>query len=152
MILIILILAPLFLGGSILASSRLRSRIEKSESPVLFRRRPGWDTAFVIVGGCFVFRASMDAGYLGLLGQACGFLLSAEFFLVAWHNLKVAFGDPGAMVGMRYVAWRSVTSGTWDSDTLEVITAAGKRTRVSIPSHLKDRVEQIASTNILNSS
>lgn len=150
---VILILAPLFVGGSIVASRRLRSLVYGGGNTIAFRRPPGWDTAFIVIGGLFVFKATLDAAYLGRLAQVCGFALCIEFFWVAWLNAGVVLSSAGIMVGMRYAPWRSFVRYDWTSQrTLELVTRSNRRTRIRVPDRRRDDVADLVDRHVYGTS
>jgi len=146
---VVLILAPLFVGASLLASGRLRRLVRRGARPVRFRNPPSVETALIIVGGGFVTAAAFDSAHLGLLAQSCGFLLSAEFFIVAWLNTSVRLSEAGVMVGMRFTLWQRFSDCVWtENRKLHLITPSGKRTRLTVPDSVRDQVQRLIETSI----
>ena len=101
-----LILAPLLLGASIIAYWRLRQHVFGAQAPVVIFFQKRWNVLLIVMGGVVLFRGAAISDGVGVVPQAFGFLLSLEFFYIAYATIRVTMSARGLLMGMRYMPWQ----------------------------------------------
>lgn len=146
----VLIAAPLILGLSVAAHLRLRRHMYASPEPIASFRNFRWNSGLIAVGGVFLFREAAGVQGLGGLAQVCGFLLSLEFFYVAYANVQVVMSPRGLLLGMNFTPWRRFAGYAWLSEeNLELRSRREKRYRLQVPEEMRAVVTKILDQNIL---
>jgi hypothetical protein len=147
---LILILAPLILGLSILAHRRLLRLVHAGTEPVVIFRIRRWNSAFIAAGAVFLVREALARSPSGSLAQICGLILAAEFIYVAYAHLRVSMGSGGLLLGMSFSPWRRFSGYEWLEDgCLELRSRSGRRFRIRVPGCVRPQVQEIVDLNIL---
>ena len=103
---IVLILAPILLGASIVAYWRLRRHVSNTQKPVVVFLQKRWDVLLIVTGGIVLFRGAAISDGVGFVPQLFGFLLSLEFFYIGYATIRVTMSARGLLMGMRYMPWQ----------------------------------------------
>lgn len=148
MIQTVLVLAPLMLGLSIVAYWRLRRHVCGAEPVAVFWQRR-WNAVLVLIGGLVLFRGAAISDGVGLVPQMFGFLLSLEFFYIAYANIRVIMSERGFLMGMRYMPWQRFSGYSWKTDSQLELTTRLRRYRLRVPALIKPKVQEIVDLHIL---
>jgi hypothetical protein len=145
----VLILAPLMLGVSIVAYWRLRRLMyDNPESVVVFLQKR-WNTLLIVVVGLVLFRGAAISYGVGIVAQVFGFLLSLEFFYLAYINIRVMMSARGVLIGMRFLSWQHFSGYEWLTDRDVVLISQQQRYRFRVPVQVKSDVQEILELNFL---
>lgn len=148
MIQTVLILAPLMLGLSIGAYWRLRRHVCDAKPVAVFWQHR-WNAVLILIGGLVLFRGAAISGGVGLVPQMFGFLLSLEFFYIAYANIRVIMSGRGFLMGMRFMPWQRFSGYAWKTDSQLELTTRFRRYRLRVPAQLKAPVQEIVDLHIL---
>ncbi|MDA0708828.1 MAG: hypothetical protein O3B73_01300 [bacterium] len=149
MIQAVLILAPIMLGASITAFWRLRRIMRDSPQPIVVFLQKRWSALLVVSGGLVLSRGAFISDGVGLVAQVFGFLLSLEFFYLAYVNVCVMMSARGVLMGMRFLPWQHFSGFEWRNDRDVTLTAKRKQYRFRIPVQVKPEIEELLELNIL---
>ncbi|MBT3601530.1 MAG: hypothetical protein HOE48_02690 [Candidatus Latescibacteria bacterium] len=145
----VLIVAPLLLGISITAYWRLRRMIQDSPKPIVLFLQKRWNVLLIVTGGLVLFRGAAISYGVGFVAQVFGFLLSLEFFYLAYVNICVMMSARGVLMGMRFVPWQHFSGYEWINERDVMLTSHRRRYRFRIPAQVKSEVEEVLDLNIL---
>lgn len=145
----VLIVAPLLLGISIVAYWRLRRLVKDSPDPIVVFLQKRWNVLLIVTGGLVLFRGAAVSYGVGIVAQIFGFLLSLEFFYLAYVNISVMMSARGVLMGMRYVPWQHFSGYEWVNDRDVTLTSHRRRYRFRIPAQVKAEVEEVLELNII---
>lgn len=146
---VILILAPLMLGASLVAYWRLRQQVSQAPEPVVVFLQKRWNTLLVLVGGIVLFRGAAISDGVGTIPQLFGFLLSLEFFYIAYATIRVTMSARGLLMGMRYIPWQRFSGYAWITERDLELIAQKQRYRFRVPQKVKADVQKILDLDIL---
>jgi hypothetical protein len=147
---LILILAPVILGLSILAHRRLLRMVHAGSEPVVAFRIRRWNSIFIAAGAVFLLREALARSPSGSLAQVCGLILAAQFVYVAWAHLRVSMSSGGLLLGMSFSPWRRFLGYEWlDDGCLALRSRSGRRFRIRVPDGVRPQVQEIVDLNIL---
>lgn len=145
----VLILAPLLLGASIAAYWRLMRYVCGGDEPIVVFLQRRWNTLLILVGGLVLFRGAAVSDGVGTIPQLFGFLLSLEFFYIAYATIRVTMSDRGVLMGMRFVPWKRFSGYLWRSDRDLELIVQRRRYRFRVPEQVKADVQKILDLDIL---
>ena len=145
----VLILAPLLLGASIVAYWRLRQYVCRGDEPVVVFLQKRWNTLLILIGGLVLFRGAAISDGVGTIPQLFGFLLSLEFFYIAYATIRVTMSDRGVLMGMRFVPWQRFSGYLWQSDRDLELLVHRRRYRFRVPEQVRADVQKILDLDIL---
>ncbi len=143
----VLILAPLLLGASIVAYWRLRRHVSHAQAPVVIFLQKRWQVLLIVTGGIVLFRGAAISE--GLVPQLFGFLLSLEFFYVAYATIRVTMSTRGLLVGTRYMPWQRFSGYVWLTERDLELVSQRKRYRLRVPAQVKADVQKVLDLDIL---
>lgn len=146
---VVLILAPVMLGVSIVAYWRLRKLMYDSPEPIVVFLQKRWNVLLIVTGGLVLFRGAAISYGVGLVAQIFGFLLSLEFFYLAYVNIRVMLSSRGILMGMRYLPWQHFSGYEWLNERDVELRTQRKNYRFRIPSQAKRDVQEVLDLNIL---
>lgn len=149
MIQAILILAPLMLGVSIGAYWRLRRLMYDSPEPIVIFLQKRWNALLIVTGGLALFRGAAISDGAGLVAQLFGFLLSLEFFYLAYVNIRITMSARGVLMGMRFLPWQHFTGYEWRNEREVQLIGSRRKYRFRIPTQVKSDVQEVLDLNIL---
>jgi len=145
----VLVLAPLLLGASIAAYWRLRRLMSDSPAPVAVFLQMRWNAPLIVLGGFVLFLEAGRTDGLGKMPQFFGFLLSMEFFYIAFASIRVMMSARGVLMGMRFMPWQRFSGYAWTTERDVVLTAQRRRYRFRVPIQVRAEVDKILDLNIL---
>jgi len=145
----VLVLAPLMLGASIAAYWRLRRSVHDSPAPIVIFLQKRWNALLTVMGGVVLFRGAAISYGVGLVPQIFGFLLSLEFFYLAYVTIRVTMSARGVLMGMRFLPWQHISGYEWASDRDVVLITKRRKHRFRIPNQVKSDVQEVLELNIL---
>ncbi|MGA1199839.1 MAG: DUF5673 domain-containing protein [Candidatus Latescibacterota bacterium] len=145
----VLVLAPLMLGASIVAYWKLRRLVQDSPAPIVVFLQKRWNALLVVMGGVVLFRGAASSYGVGLVPQIFGFLLSLEFFYLAYVNIRVTLSTRGVLMGMRFLSWQHISGYEWLDERDVVLITKHRKHRFRIPQQVKSDVQEILELNIL---
>ncbi len=146
---IVLILAPILLGASIVAYWRLRRHVSNTQEPVVVFLQKRWNVLLIVMGGIVLFRGAAISDGVGFVPQLFGFLLSLEFFYIAYATIRVTMSARGLLMGMRYMPWQRFSRYVWRTERDLVLISQRKSYRFRVPAQVKPDVQKILDLDIL---
>ena len=145
----VLVLAPLILGVSIVAYWKLRRLMHDSPEPIVIFLQKRWNALLIVMGGVVLFRGAAISYGVGIVPQIFGFLLSLEFFYLAYVNIRVTMSTRGVLMGMRFLSWQHISGYEWLNDRDVVLITKRRKYRFRIPNQVKSDVQEVLELNIL---
>ena len=145
----VLIVAPLLLGISLGAYWRLRRLMVDHPGPRIVFLQKRWNTLLIVTVGLVLFRGAAISYGVGLVAQVFGFLLSLEFFCLAYINIRVTMSHRGVLMGMRFTPWQHFSGYEWLDDRDLVLRTQSRQHRFRIPLQLKVATQEVVELNIL---
>ena len=77
------------------------------------------------------------------------FLLSLEFFYIAYATIRVTMSARGLLMGMRYMPWQRFSRYVWRTERDLELISQRKSYRFRVPAQVKDDVQKILDLDIL---
>ncbi len=108
-----------------------------------------WHVLLIVTGGIALFRGAAISDGVGLVPQLFGFLLSFEFFYLAYATPRVTMSAKGLLMGMRYMPWQRFSGYVWLTDRDLELISQRKHYRLRVPTHVKADVQKFLDLDIL---
>ncbi|MDE2799706.1 MAG: hypothetical protein OXI94_13680, partial [Gemmatimonadota bacterium] len=86
---------------------------------------------------------------VGFVPQLFGFLLSLEFFYIAYATIRVTMSERGLLMGMRYMPWQRFSRYVWRTERDLELISQRKNYRFRVPAQVKADVQKILDLDIL---